>query len=341
MIQAQSGQTIGAQMVNASTGAAFTGTVTVYVTLDAGTQALGSVSAGVCTLEGNGYYTYRPAAAETDAELVAFTFIGSGAIPQTIQVEPVSPSQAAAIGAATGTLAITGRQLIIDALQEIGVVGAVDEASPEDVERGVRTLANILDGWNATRGTVAAEMFASYTATASLQPQTIGPSGATWTASQRPVSVEGVDLVVDDLIYPLRPLSAEDWAALGNPTFASSSPSACYYAPAWPLGAFYFYPVLAAAVTIRVRTRTVLGAIALTDTVSYPPGYQDALMLTLAERLVSPMRVPMPQTLPRTAALARARAFGNNTPVPMLVTAGFTPASQGRSTFDPLTRQMH
>lgn len=79
-------------MVYATTGAAFTGTVTVYITGDAGTQALGSVAAGVCTHEGNGYHTYAPAQSETDYALIAFTFIGTDAVPVTIQVETVNPA---------------------------------------------------------------------------------------------------------------------------------------------------------------------------------------------------------------------------------------------------------
>lgn len=79
------GQKIGAQMVTASDGSAFTSTVTVYVTGDAGTQALGSVGSGVCTHEGNGYHTYAPAQAETNYDLIAFTFIGTGAVPTTVQ----------------------------------------------------------------------------------------------------------------------------------------------------------------------------------------------------------------------------------------------------------------
>jgi len=80
------GQKIGAQMITASDGSAFTSAVTVYVTGDAGTQAAGSVGSGACTHEGNGYHTYAPADSETNYTLVAFTFTGSGAIPATVQV---------------------------------------------------------------------------------------------------------------------------------------------------------------------------------------------------------------------------------------------------------------
>jgi hypothetical protein len=79
-------QIIGAQMVSATDGSAFTGAVTCYVTGNGGTQALGSVGSGVCTHEGNGFHTYAPSQAETNYDHVAFTFIGTGAVPATVQV---------------------------------------------------------------------------------------------------------------------------------------------------------------------------------------------------------------------------------------------------------------
>jgi len=86
MVKNTAGQKIGVQMVSASDGSAFTGSVTVSVTIDAGTQATGSVGSGACTHEGNGYHTYAPAQAETNGTLLAFTFTGTGAVPATVQV---------------------------------------------------------------------------------------------------------------------------------------------------------------------------------------------------------------------------------------------------------------
>lgn len=84
-------QVIGAQMVSATDGSAFTGTVTAYVTGDAGTQAIGSVGSGVCTHEGNGFHSYAPSQAETNYDHIAFTFIGTGAVPATVQTYTTFP----------------------------------------------------------------------------------------------------------------------------------------------------------------------------------------------------------------------------------------------------------
>jgi hypothetical protein len=79
------GQKIGAQLITIADGSEFTGAVTVYVTGDAGTQAIGSVGSGACTHEGHGFHTYAPAQAETNYDIIAFTFVGTGAFSVTIQ----------------------------------------------------------------------------------------------------------------------------------------------------------------------------------------------------------------------------------------------------------------
>ena len=56
------GQTIGAQMLTASDGSVFTGSVTAIVTIDGGTQGGG----GAAVHEGNGYHSYAITQAETN-----------------------------------------------------------------------------------------------------------------------------------------------------------------------------------------------------------------------------------------------------------------------------------
>lgn len=83
------GQKIGAQMIDASDGSDFEGTVTVYTNGDSDSQTLGSTGSGICTHEGNGFHSYEPSQAETDYDHASFTFTGSGAITATIQVYPI------------------------------------------------------------------------------------------------------------------------------------------------------------------------------------------------------------------------------------------------------------
>jgi len=77
-------QSVGIQMITISDGSNFTGTVTLAITKDNGTQ---TGSAGTAPAhEGNGYHSYSPTQAETNADHIAFTFSGTGAITSSVQV---------------------------------------------------------------------------------------------------------------------------------------------------------------------------------------------------------------------------------------------------------------
>lgn len=124
------GQKVGAEMITAADGSAFAGAVSVFVTLDAGTQAAGTVGGGACTHEGNGYHTYAPAQAETNGDLAAFTFIGTGAIPRTVQIYTAPDDIVAELRAQMddalntyGALqpTVPGRQIDVDAIGQVSV----------------------------------------------------------------------------------------------------------------------------------------------------------------------------------------------------------------------------
>lgn len=85
-------QSVGAQMITAADGTAFTGTVSVLVTKDNGVQAAGTGTAPAH--EGSGYHSYTPVQAETNADHLAFTFTGTGAVPVTVQTFTTFPQSA-------------------------------------------------------------------------------------------------------------------------------------------------------------------------------------------------------------------------------------------------------
>jgi hypothetical protein len=104
-------QVAGADLVTIADGSAFTGTATCYVTVDNGTQTIGSVGSGAATSKGNGYYTYLPSQAETNGDHLAFTFIGTGAVTRTVQYDVNFP-QSADVGA--GVALSASQHVIVD-----------------------------------------------------------------------------------------------------------------------------------------------------------------------------------------------------------------------------------
>ena len=213
-------------------------------------------------------------------------------------------------------------ELIEPALMEIGVLAAGESASAADADFSLGKLNRILDNWNAERAAVYADQYLSYTFdTGGTVPQTIGPSSATYSTSQRPVSIEFANVVLDDDVRV--PIAIWDRLAYDEqttPSTTSTFPLAVYYNPSWPNGQLYWWPIPTTAYGLELQVRIVLSSLSLDDSVSYPPGYKDALILTLAEDLCAAFGRPIPPQLPTMAAKARGRIFANNDQTPRIAT---------------------
>lgn len=156
-----SGQVIGCQLISKTDGSAVTsGTTTVYVTGDGGTQAAGSVGSGACTHEGQGFWTYAPAQAETNYDHIAFTFVNTSACNATIQVYPTFPQ--------------TG-----DSFARVGApVGASISADIAAVQTAINTVDDFVDTEVAAiLAAVDTEVAAIKTKTDFLPSATAGAAG--------------------------------------------------------------------------------------------------------------------------------------------------------------------
>lgn len=230
---------------------------------------------------------------------------------------------------------MTIQELVTDALEELGVVSPGDEPAPEDSQTALKRLNRLLDNWNADRRAVYANQFSTHTLTPALQPHTIGTSSPTFSVTQRPVSIERANLVISDVRYGLNLRNAEWWAGLSDYTLTGEIPTDLYYEPAWPNGQLYLWPVPTTAHTLELLTRVLLASVTLATTFALPPGYQDALTLTLAEGLSVPFDRPVPSELAQGARTARARIFANNDPDPHISVADVgLPGSFQRGGFD-------
>lgn len=89
MIKNTGSQVVCFEMLSTADGSIITtGTPTVYVLGDGGTQTTGS---GTSTHEGNGVWSYVPAQAETNYAHIAFTMAITGAFTQTVNVYTTNP----------------------------------------------------------------------------------------------------------------------------------------------------------------------------------------------------------------------------------------------------------
>ncbi len=317
MIRNQSGQSIGGQMISALNGAAFAGTVTVYITIDAGVQVIGSVGSGICTAEGNGYYTYLPTASETNGALIAFTFIGSGAIPATIQVATVTEDQQTALQTSSASGAKSVRTLCTEALGRINVLQSNDSTAPPDL------LAIAFDRFNDLVDSICVvERLAIYQVVSS--PFTIVSSKVSYSVGiggdiniARPVYLQNLTFT-DSAVQPPfeRPivmLTDDAWALIPIKTLTGPYPTYGYYNPTFNTGGLatlnlWMIPTSSTLTGNIYAAGAVTRFGSLSDTIALPPGYNRFLRDNLAVELAGELRenVPIDPNLIRSAAQSKA-----------------------------------
>jgi hypothetical protein len=219
----------------------------------------------------------------------------------------------------------TIRDICTDTLLELGVVAPGESIEAYQANFVRDKLNRLLNQWNAKRCAVYATVYSSFTLTPSLSPHTIGPTAATWTVTQRPVSIEAISLVLNTsspaAYIPLNKRDQDWWQAQSEPGITSDVPTDFFYNPTWVNGSVYFWPVPTVAYPVQLQIRTLLDdTVALNDEFSLPPGYQEAITLTLAEKCARAYGRSVTGELANDAGIARAIIFGNNDLTPRIAT---------------------
>lgn len=233
------------------------------------------------------------------------------------------------------------RDVIHDALFEIGAFAPGDSIDVALANFCLSRANQILDNWNAQKEASWAQEFLSFSFIANQQDYTIGPSGADFTtANTRPVTIDGGNVILNNVTPAVQnPIQMRDWQwwlTLTVRQVTTTFPTDCYYEPNWPLGVLHFWPKPTVNYGLELVARKTLAQVTLADSFNFPVGYQNALMLTLAESLSVPLgRTLQPGTVTK-AQQARARIYANNAFTPELSTqdAGMPSNSRNRASFN-------
>ena len=224
------------------------------------------------------------------------------------------------------SVAIPVVDLITETFEDLTILAPGDAIRPADRDNALRKLARLFDNWNAELAAVYANSLVTFTLVPALQPHTIGPSASSPTftvTTNRPVTIDGANLVLTNVtpnVYrPMVLVDTEQFRSLTVQTLSTDIPLWLYYNAEWPLGEIFLWPIPTTAYGLQLQYRITLVEIGIDDTLTLPPGYRDAVTLTLGEMLAPSYPTAIPQ--PEAAARARARIFANNDVTPRLTTA--------------------
>lgn len=313
-----------AQVINATTGLAFVGTVTVYVTVDTGTQAIGTVGSGIATAKGNGVFEYIPSAAESNGTICLFTFTGANAIPSSSQYWTISAGQSTAIQIASNPAItpLTAVSLITRSLKAVGVLSSGDTPSGDMITDGFLDLNEMMGSLAIqpqTIGVIAREEFALVSGQGGPStPYTIGPGGNFNTS--RPADLEGAGILLGGtppLIEVPRAIYTDDaYEAVAIKELQSSIFTGVYYNQTFSagLGEINLWPVPNTALNSLVlyRSQQLETFSSLTATYYVANGYAEMLRYQLALRLAIVFQKPISQDVQRMADLTLANVKRSN-----------------------------
>ena len=212
----------------------------------------------------------------------------------------------------------TARELISDALGDIGVLDPVETMTAESAQHGLRTLNRILDRWRAQR--LHVHTVSDVVATFAGASAAVGP-GLTIN-TPHPLRLEpGCYYVRGGLSFRLPVWSREDYNAVILKGMAGEYPQGVYY-DRQTAGTVRVWPVPSSPVEYHLQVMAQLPDFADLDTdYQLPPGYRDALFYSLCERLPRAYNLPVDPGAAAEAAKARATLRKNNTEAPVLSTA--------------------
>lgn len=179
----------------------------------------------------------------------------------------------------------TARKLIKKAMQKGGILSKGSEPDASELTDGLDSLNTMLASWANDSLLVYARVREDFMLSSGVEGSTIGSGGTFDTARpvnilQAYVSIGGVkynDLdIISDVEYQR---VRTEIGLLGTPVYLN-------YDNGFPLGTIRLYPAPSSAYTITLLSEKPLTALTLDTEISYPPGWERAIIYNLAREVV-------------------------------------------------------
>lgn len=198
-------------------------------------------------------------------------------------------------------MSITGAQLCQDAMFQAGVLGQDGTVNPQgdaDVQLVLRYLNRLLDSWSIE----SLMIYASALDTLPLVASTATYATTLLTSTLRPTKVTSISVTYGGVNYPVELIDDARYNDIALPTLAAI-PQVCNYTASYPAGSFVFFPVPFATMTANIYVERLLTTATVTTatTLTFPPGYERALVACLAKEICPPFYQPITTDIAKAA----------------------------------------
>ena len=184
-------------------------------------------------------------------------------------------------------------ELIRAALNVTNVLFDGEDPDANTAKATLFQLNSMLDSWSADGLTMFSERNDLFTLVPGQGTYTVGPTGQF--VMPRPVEIEGAQVRISPSVeYSLDVISNDEYNRITGKGITSSLQRVIAFLPTYPNAQITLYPVPSTANVIRITSRAPFTQLStMTEIVSLPPGYQEAIIYNLAFRVATSMNKPL------------------------------------------------
>lgn len=214
----------------------------------------------------------------------------------------------------------TANDLITRSLRLLGVIAAGEAPAFDEAGDGLKTLNEMIDGWNADRLAIFTTGSQDFPFVLGKQSYTLG-SGGDFDMT-RPARIDSMSAILltdpsNPVEVPIDMYTVDQWQTqVPVKKVDSSFPQICYDDGGFPLRVLNFWPIptLQPNAARIYSWQPLILCSSLQAQIILPPGYAEAFRHNLAVRFAPEYAVPVPASVATIAAESLARLKTMNAP---------------------------
>lgn len=207
---------------------------------------------------------------------------------------------------------MTARDLINSSLRLIGVLASGETCNANEAVNALARLNGMIKSWGVDGLMVFKVTREEFALSASQASRTMGSGGNFNTT--RPVKILRVGVEDGTTEIPVEIITAEQWADISDKSTTATNPTKVYIEGTYPLETINLWPIPTDTNNLVIYSqKPILSTLALSDSISVPDGYEEALEYNLAVRLAPEFGKPMDQLVYQEAMDLKLNLMRQNT----------------------------